>query len=73
MERPFPSLKNGAGRFESRSFGIREARGTLKVWLVDLSTSGARITLDTRLERGSRCTLELPPELGSLTLSSRVV
>ncbi len=49
------------------------AYGTLKVWLFDLSTTGARITLGELLDHGSRCTLELPPELGSLALSTRVV
>ncbi len=49
------------------------ARGSLKVWLYDLSAGGARITLDTQLSPSSYCTLELPPELGSLTLSARVV
>jgi hypothetical protein len=49
------------------------AHGGLRVWLYDLSAGGARITLDTQLSPGSYCTLELPPELGSLTLSARVV
>jgi hypothetical protein len=49
------------------------ARATQEVWLVDLSLSGARITLGDHLPQGSRCTLELPPALGSLTLSTRVV
>jgi hypothetical protein len=50
-----------------------QARGTLGVWLVDLSLSGARITLAEQLAPGSQCTLELPHELGGLTLSTRVV
>ncbi len=49
------------------------AQGTLEVWLVDLSLSGARITLDEQLPQGSRCSLELPPALGALTLPTRVV
>ena len=49
------------------------AQGFLEAWLVDLSASGARITLGERLNRGSHCTLELAPALGSLTLSARVV
>jgi hypothetical protein len=49
------------------------AHGSLKVWLYDLSASGARITLDTQLSLSTNCTLELPPELGSLTLSARIV
>ncbi|HSD52198.1 MAG TPA: PilZ domain-containing protein, partial [Candidatus Methylomirabilis sp.] len=50
-----------------------QARGTLEVWLVDLSLSGARITLTEQLVQGSQCSLELPPALGALTLSTRVV
>jgi hypothetical protein len=49
------------------------AHGNLKVWLLDLSATGARITLDELLDHGFHCTLELPPELGSLALSTRVV
>jgi hypothetical protein len=45
----------------------------LEVWLVDLSASGARITLGELLEHGAACTLELPPALGSLTLAARVM
>jgi hypothetical protein len=45
----------------------------LEVWLVDLSASGARITLGELLEHGASCVLELPPALGSLTLSARVM
>ncbi len=45
----------------------------VEVWLVDLSTAGARITLGERLEQGSPCSLQLPPMLGSLELSTRVV
>lgn len=50
-----------------------QARGTLMVWLVDLSATGARITLGELLPQGSSCTLQLPPALGGLTLSARVV
>ncbi|HSD50543.1 MAG TPA: PilZ domain-containing protein [Candidatus Methylomirabilis sp.] len=50
-----------------------QARGTHEVWLVDLSLSGARITLAEQLVQGSQCSLELPPALGGLTLSTRVV
>ena len=49
------------------------ARDTLEVWLVDLSAAGARITLGELLQHGSSCSLQLPPTLGSLTLSARVV
>lgn len=45
----------------------------LEVWLVDLSATGARITLGELLEHGASCVLELPPALGSLTLAARVV
>lgn len=49
------------------------ARETLEVWLADLSATGARITLGELLHHGSACSLQLPPGLGSLTLSARVV
>jgi hypothetical protein len=49
------------------------ARGTLEVWLADLSSAGARITLGEFLPHGSSCALELPAALGSLTLSTRIV
>ncbi len=49
------------------------ARETLEVWLADLSATGARITLGELLHHGSACSLRLPPGLGSLTLSARVV
>lgn len=49
------------------------ARDTLEVWLVDISLTGARITLGELLPHGSSCTLALPPALGSLTLPARVV
>ena len=49
------------------------ARGALEVWLVDLSATGARITLGEQLPHGSSCTLELPPALASLALPSRVI
>jgi len=49
------------------------AKGALEVWLVDLSETGARITLGEMLPHGSHCTLELPPTLGSLTVSARVM
>jgi hypothetical protein len=45
----------------------------LEVWLVDLSATGARITLGELLKHGASCVLELPPGLGPLTLSARVV
>ncbi len=50
-----------------------QTRGTHEVWLVDLSLRGARITLAEQLAQGSHCTLDLPPALGALTLSTRVV
>jgi len=49
------------------------AQDNLKVWLHDLSATGARIALGEMLTLSSRCTLALPPELDSLTLSARVV
>jgi hypothetical protein len=70
---PKPQERRWAIRVAFIRHPSAQVHGTLKVWLVDLSASGARITLDTRLDHGSRCTLDLPPELGSLTLSARVV
>ncbi|MFI5342403.1 MAG: PilZ domain-containing protein [Candidatus Methylomirabilales bacterium] len=49
------------------------ARDRLEVWLVDLSRTGARITLGELLPQGSACPLTLPPWLGSLTLPARVI
>ncbi len=50
-----------------------QAHGNLEVRVVDLSTTGARITVGEPLDHGFRCTLEFSPELGSLRLSARVV
>ena len=55
------------GRPTARAWDI------LEVWLVDLSLTGARITLGELLPHGSSCTLTLPPALGSLTLPARVI
>jgi hypothetical protein len=48
-------------------------RDNLKVWVADLSTTGARITLGELLHHGSSLVLDLPPALGSLSLAARVV
>jgi len=45
----------------------------LEVRFVDLSLTGARIEHVSWLLPGSACTLELPPALGSLVLSARVI
>jgi len=49
------------------------AQDTVKVWVADLSTTGARIMLGELLHHGSSLVLALPPTLGSLTLNARVV
>ena len=49
------------------------ARSTLDVRLLDLSTFGARIEHLALLRPGSACTFELPPAIGALTLSARII
>ncbi len=46
---------------------------TLGVRLLDLSIAGARIEHPDLLSQGTICTLDLPPPLGPLHLSARVV
>lgn len=48
-------------------------RATLEIRLLDLSLSGARVEHQNLLRPGFVCALELPPTLGSLSLSVRVV
>ena len=48
-------------------------REGLEVRLLDLSLKGARIEHPDLLNPGTPCHLELPPLLGSLILSARVV
>jgi len=48
-------------------------RATLEARLLDLGTTGARIEHNNLLRPGFTCTLELPPALGGLVLSMRVV
>jgi hypothetical protein len=43
------------------------------VQLLDLSLTGARIEYANLLRPGAVCAFELPPQLGSLALSSRMV
>ncbi len=50
-----------------------EARATLAVRLLDLSTAGARIEHLNLLRPGSHCTLELPHALGAVVVSAQVV
>ncbi len=50
-----------------------QANDTLEVRVIDLSATGARITLGEELDHGFRCTLQLSPEMGSLVLGARVV
>ena len=49
------------------------ARAILDVRIVDLSLTGARIEHLNPLRPGTPCTCELPPAIGSLVLSARVV
>lgn len=56
-----------AGRLGAR------ARASLDVRLLDLSASGARIEHFDLLRPGATYAFELPPVLGSVTLSVRVV
>ena len=49
------------------------ARAILDVRIVDLSLTGARIEHLNPLRPGTTCTCELPPAIGSLVLSARVV
>ncbi|MBI2000506.1 MAG: PilZ domain-containing protein [candidate division NC10 bacterium] len=49
------------------------ARAILDVRILDISLSGARIEHLSPLPPGSPCTFELPPVIGSLLLSARVV
>ncbi len=50
-----------------------KARATVNVRLVDLSKTGARIEHSEILRPGATYAFELPPALGSLTLTARVV
>jgi hypothetical protein len=65
--------RRGAMRIAILAGARARVPAPLEVWLVDLSATGARITLGELLEHGASCVLELPPALGSLTLSARVV
>jgi len=49
------------------------ARSTLDVRLLDLSAFGARIEHLDLLRPGSACTFELPPSIGALILSARII
>ena len=49
------------------------ARATLEVRLLDLSRSGARIEHSGLLRPGATYVFELPPALGSLVLTAKVV
>ena len=49
------------------------ARATSDVRLIDLSLSGARIEHGDLLRPGSTCTFQLPPAVGSVIVSTRVV
>jgi hypothetical protein len=56
-----------AGRLGGR------ARATLEVSVLDLSTTGARIEHGDLLRPRATCMFQLPPALGELVLSARVV
>jgi len=49
------------------------ARSTLDVRLLDLSAFGARIEHLDLLRPGSACAFELPPSVGALILSARII
>jgi len=49
------------------------ARSTLDVRLLDLSAFGARIEHLDLLRPGSACAFELPPSIGALILSARII
>jgi hypothetical protein len=55
------------GRPGPRTEAARDVR------LLDLSTTGARIEVGDLLHKGASYALELPPALGALSLSARVV
>ena len=65
--------RRGATRIGLLGRPIARAWDLLEVWLVDLSLTGARITLGELLPHRSSCTLTLPPTLGSLTLPAQVI
>ncbi len=56
----------------SGKLGAR-ARATLDVRLIDLSLTGARIEHGELLRPGTTCTFQLPPAIGSVVVSARVV
>ena len=68
-----PLERRGATRVALVGRPTARVRDSLVVWLADLSTTGARITLGEQLHHGAPLVLELPPTLGSLTLTARVV
>ncbi len=49
------------------------AHATVDVRFLDLSLTGARIEHLNLLRPGAVCTVELPPAMGSLVLSARIV
>ncbi len=65
--------RRGAMRIAILTGARARVPAPLEVWLVDLSATGARITLGELLRHGASCVLELPSALGSLTLPARVV
>jgi hypothetical protein len=56
-----------AGRLTGR------ASATIEVQVLDLSATGARVEHGGLLRPGTVCTFELPPALGQVSLSARVV
>jgi len=65
--------RRGGTRVRFRRRPTARAGNLLEARLVELSLSGARITLAERLPPGSGCTLTLSPALRSLTLPARLV
>jgi hypothetical protein len=65
--------RRGAPRVSVNGHFGAPALATLEVRLVDVSVTGARIEHGELLRPGSRCTFHLPPAVGPVVLSSRIV
>jgi len=65
--------RRGAARVAVPGRVGSRVRATLEAHLLDLSITGARIEHHNLLRPGMACVIELPPALGSLSLSVRIV
>lgn len=70
---PSPKERRREPRVRHSGHPGARARPVLEVGLLDISTTGTRIEHREVLQPGSLCTLELPPVIGGLTVSARVV